>query len=547
MTTDHRSRRLARQPPLRWIAVVGAIVFVAVLVWGLFGPDVPIRVSRETTFLTQPLAADGLPDYGEAKLAAMGPAPKPEDNAAVELLQVMWPLGFQATDLPAVCKALGIPDVAPVESLQVPSKEAAAEMDRVMYDPSGSRRPWTGAEFPEIEGWLVAQAAALDRLVAAADRPRCWLPWPALLGSESNVYQIRGPNMRCRDVANKLCWRAMWHAGAGRHAAAWRDIRAVYRFSRLLADPTDFPGASAFLHAFDTSAQADAALTHGLLALPGLPAELLGEIRRDLDRLGPLSDPADLFRGERLNVIDWITFLYRMPGGRTARRQALVRPVLVLADAAAPAWFEAMWSRMDTYDQLAVRTSLDWNVALERVNAYFDAADSAMRLPSHTARKAALERLGKDFIVRHFVKGTWSREFRSSLLGQIYTSSLHGALDISSRGQASFDLARVAAALAAWKADRANDNEPYPKTLDELVPQYLSAVPLDSFIEKPFFYERRGEGYLLASMGDNGAYDGGDDRSGWIVGGEWQESEQEVDRQKSDIVVRIPVPALAPR
>jgi hypothetical protein len=555
VTIDHRSRRLARQPPLRRIAVVGAIVFVAMLVWGLFGPDVPIRVSRETTFLTKPLAADGLPDYRAAMLAAMGPVPKPEDNAAVELLQVMWPLGIQATDLPAVCKALGITDVAPVESLQEPSKEAAAEMHRVMFDPSGSRRPWAGAEFPEIEAWLVAQEAALDRLVAAADRPRCWLPWPVLLGSESNVCQSWGPNMRCRDVANTLCWRAMWHAGAGRHAAAWRDIRAVYRFSRLLANPTDLPpGASAFLHAFDTSAQADAALTHGLLALPGLPAELLGEIRRDLDRLGPLSDPADLLGGERLNAIDWITFLYRMPGGRTARRQALERTVLVAADAAAPSWFEAMWSRMDSDDQLAVRTSLDWNVALEWVNAYFDAADSAMRLPSHAARKAAIERLERDFILRskwgaagHFVKGIGSREFRSSFFGNSHLISLYGYLDISSRGQASFDLARIAAALAAWKADRANDNEPYPKTLDELVPQYLSAVPLDSFIEKPLLYERRGEGYLLASAGDNGAYDGGDDRNGWIVGGEWQESQQEVDRQKSDIVVRIPVPALAPR
>jgi hypothetical protein len=147
----------------------------------------------------------------------------------------------------------------------------------------------------------------------------------------------------------------------------------------------------------------------------------------------------------------------------------------------------------------------------------------------------------------HFVKGIGSREFRSSFFGNSHLISLYGYLDISSRGQASFDLARIAAALAAWKADRANDNEPYPKTLDDLVPQYLSAVPLDSFIEKPLLYERRGEGYLLASAGDNGAYDGGDDRNGWIVGGEWQESQQEVDRQKSDIVVRIPVPALAPR
>jgi hypothetical protein len=110
------------------------------------------------------------------------------------------------------------------------------------------------------------------------------------------------------------------------------------------------------------------------------------------------------------------------------------------------------------------------------------------------------------------------------------------------RSQASFDFRRTAAALAAWKADRVAGEEPYPETLEALVPKYLAAVPLDPFSDKPFIYERRGEGYLLASVGSNGVYDGGDDMSGWIVGGEWQTTEQDVDRKKSDLVVRMPVP-----
>ena len=74
------------------------------------------------------------------------------------------------------------------------------------------------------------------------------------------------------------------------------------------------------------------------------------------------------------------------------------------------------------------------------------------------------------------------------------------------------------------------------------MPQYLPAVPLDPFSDKPFIYERRGDGYLLASVGENGVYDGGDDRGGWIVRGAWRATSQDVDRDKSDIVVRMPVP-----
>ena len=73
---------------LRWITAGIVVVLLALILWGLFGPEPPITVSRETTVLTEPLAADGLPDYGAAVVASLGPAPKPEDNAAVELLQV---------------------------------------------------------------------------------------------------------------------------------------------------------------------------------------------------------------------------------------------------------------------------------------------------------------------------------------------------------------------------------------------------------------------------------------------------------------------------
>lgn len=562
MNAEHPSRPRARLRSLRWIALFGAIV-AATLVWVLFGPDKPIRVSRETTFLTEPLAADGLPDYRAATLAAIGPPPKPEDNAAVEHLQVMWPLSFEEADLPAVCKALGIPKVAPADLLQYPTSWGEKKVKSDDFSASQTR-PWTVAEFPELEAWLVAHEAAIDRLVAASDRPQYWLPNPSLLGSKDGESLLGSgvADTRARFVASALCCRGMWHAGAGRHAAAWRDIRAVYRFSRLISGPSRVKQSLvAVYEAGNASTAADAALTFGLLALPDVPEEVLLEIRRDLDALGPLPNLADALGGERLAMIDWLVWLNRLPGGRAARRHALDFPTIRDISDGEPerswrSWLQSMWWQLYTLEQAAVSTSLDWNQVLRRANAYLDALDTAVRLPTHAAQVAALERLEQEYgcgprsewsRAGVVFQGLISRNRRGEVLSDLLLPASTPLLSSLARLQVSFDLARTAVALAAWKAAHTGGGEPYPETLDALVPQYLSAVPHDPFIEKPFLYERRGEGYVLASVDQNGVYDGGNNRDGWIAGGEWQATKQKVDHKKSDMVVRIPVPTRAPR
>ncbi len=544
--SDEPVTRASRRPwwqDLRWITAGVVAGIVGLLAWGLFGPEPPITVARNTTFLTAPLAVDGLPDYGAALLAAMGPAPEPEENAAVELLQVLWPLGINAADQPAVCQALGVPATPPADPLRDPTLDAATKVTHEMFD-AALERPWTGAEFPELAAWLVAREAALDRLVGAADRPRYWLPSPTLLRREPQmlVGMLLPELSDVRMVARLLVCRAMAHVGAGRHAAAWRDIRAVHRLGRLLAVPEKEPQFMVTqLVAMATNAQADAALTRGPLAAADLPIDVLAGIRRDLDALGPLPKPADGLANERLVGIDAIVCLARRtPGGRTGRRNALfgIGPGGLLG--------------------AALLTSLDWDLVLERMNAKYDRFDAAVRLPTRAARQTQLDQLTQELqepvslsrsgweTAGQVLLGSCSRGHRSVFVSDawhaLFLPATGGGLNALTRGQASFNLTRTAAALAAWKADRAAGDESYPETLAALVPQYLPAVPLDPFTDQPFIYERRGAGYLLASVGDNGVYDGGDDMNGWIVRGEWQTSRQEVDSRKWDLVVRMPVP-----
>ena len=83
---------------------------------------------------------------------------------------------------------------------------------------------------------------------------------------------------------------------------------------------------------------------------------------------------------------------------------------------------------------------------------------------------------------------------------------------------------RLAFALAAYKGENAN----YPVTLDVLAPKYLAAVPGDVFTGRAMQYRRDAAGYVLYSLGLNGADDGG----------RWVDDQPPGD----DVRVRMPLP-----
>lgn len=71
--------------------------------------------------------------------------------------------------------------------------------------------------------------------------------------------------------------------------------------------------------------------------------------------------------------------------------------------------------------------------------------------------------------------------------------SASGLIEAGDYSAASVGLAANAVALRRYKLDHGA----YPNTLDELVPSYLKAVPLDPFTERPPKYKRQGAGFEL--------------------------------------------------
>jgi hypothetical protein len=542
----------------RWIIGCLVVVTVGTLLWGLFGPEPPIIVSRETTYITEPLRPDGMPDYRAYVLDRMYPRVPPEENAAVAVLHATWPMQFKPTQLAALCKALGISDTPPespplisanddqelLDELnklidQGPSKGGTAALP---HSPAASvigraeRIPWRREECPPLAAWVARQAPAIDRLVEAAGRPRYQLPPPALLVARQDDWLIilgLSSSWTYRAMWSALLERAMLSLGEGRMSSAWRDIHAVHRLGRLVAPAGSRRSHLELFNALFASERATAA-TLVLLDSPQLSVEQAASIRFDFDALPPHIDATSCLEWGRLEALDTIVAV----AGMTRSERAAT-----MASGGAPTW--------------CARTSIDMNIVLQEANALHDAIATAASLPGLSGRRLAIEEIERGFAARRAPPTGWenvalilrlvtnradrSIHFSERVLG-ITTSSLCSVVDAATRATARASLLRVAVALVEYRVRGVGgDGHPYPVTLDELVPDLLAAVPIDPFSKKPFVYERRGDGYLLYSIGENGIDEGGTDDQ--ISQGEWRLPGADArNMARKDIVIRMPRP-----
>jgi hypothetical protein len=134
-------------------------------------------------------------------------------------------------------------------------------------------------------------------------------------------------------------------------------------------------------------------------------------------------------------------------------------------------------------------------------------------------RKALSERLGMVILV-------------------IFSPSTDTPATVDDRAAMTFELTRLAFALAAYRADYGS----YPVTLDDLTPKYIREVPKDVFSDSEPHYRQDGKGYLLYSVGSNGKDDGG---RGFENG---RRGDECVKKDWDDLVVRMtnPSPVAAP-
>lgn len=481
-------------------------------------PRPKIALSRETTFITEPLAEDGYIDYLAALNAISSQGVTPDNNAAVPFYQAFGPRDVLQERREHVARLLGIqppPEqgkyfIDETSYIQRNRKVAllagdhAEEVDQPLESQFelARHRPWLPDDFPLVAAWLKENEQALELIVAASKRERFYFP---LFGSGDHPMVIAASLpmvLHARNASGALIARAMLRLKRGEADEAWADVLACHRLARLIPQGPTLIECLVGIAIEGAAAHADAAIAHH----GGLSAEQARRLAEQLRRLPPMPKMVDKIRtGERFMFLDAVSMMAR-------RGTAEIRLLTGSGgDTSGLVAGLANW---------AGAWAINWEEPLRMGNAWFDRFVEAFGKPTRAERDAAIAQIEAD--VQQLAQQArdpkkWLAELLTSSPGRsmgrqigrmlvaLLLPAISSVVKAEDRGAVYTAFGQVAFALAAYRADHGE----YPADLAQLVPQYLAAIPEDPFANAPLRYERKGAGCLVYSVNINGRDDGG--------------------------------------
>jgi hypothetical protein len=377
-----------------------------------------------------------------------------------------------------------------------PTEQELADFDRAQ------REPWSSREIPLVANWLATNKKALELIVSATRRPRCYLP--LVESPQSGLLAIQLPVLQnSRDAARALAARAMLQLKEGRVSDSEQDLQTCHRLARLIGQTPFLMGALVAIAIDAVAYEGDARL----IEYGHLSAERALAYQQELRKLAPLPVMAD--------VIDvWERFVLLDTVSQLARDQSNPLDVLTGQEGSWP-WDLQLAAKIITH-----RSLTKWDDALRFANEEFDKAVAAARKPTVLERKKAFNaferqlaalrpefwdpgKLGVWFFTT-MLRRDMGRQV-GVLLTFFFMPSLSAGCDAENRARTRETFGQLGFALAAYRADRGA----YPQDLSVLAPRYIARVPNDLFTEQPLHYKRQEDGFLLYSVGANGVDNGG--------------------------------------
>jgi hypothetical protein len=531
--------------------VVGVLFALAAVVPHSAAADKPgevpktlVTISKETTVVTGPLDEEGYVDFLAAVNKRQSDGVTPETNAAVLLRKALGLLEVKGNQQyrDEYDRMLGIDPAG--EGIYVPlvdvAREEGIENAETAFDlqAAAQKQPWVGGDYPLIAKWLSVNAAALEMVVEATERPHFYTPYISGDASPKLVSVLLPALQETREAARALSARAMWHAGEGDVERAFDDLETIHQLARLVGQDPTLIGGLVGIAIDGVADQGDVAVASMGLHTP----EQLASYLARLNRMGPFPAMADrLDYIERMMFADVVISLAR---GKVDK------------DALGMMGMHGPGSGLLQQLPRLMMGSIDWDAMLRDGNKWYDRLVAAMREETYAQQAAALEAIDAD--IKSLAEGSKSplrlaaivlsdSKTRGQLvgkqIGEVLVSLLLPATQAASnaehRGQMKFDLSRLAVALEVYRATTGE----YPESLDALAVDILKEVPRDRYSGEPLRYEVRGEGYLLYSVGANGKDDAATSHLSGTKRGEHVAEGEEVDSEAGDdLVIRVPLP-----
>jgi hypothetical protein len=475
---------------------------------------VPLVISKETTYITQPLRSDGSPDYLGALNQRLSEGVTPENNAAVLFWRAAGP-GILPSQLRRhYFQMLGVPPppetgeyfVAVDKWIDRHRPNESELVEKSFNNLSlAVTRPWSKQEFPVLAEWIAASSKPMELVMAGTKRPRRYDPLMLANEQEESLVNALLPDtQQCRDFARCLVARAMLRLKEGKADEAWSDLLACHRLARLTAEGPFFIDALVAIAIDGTASVGD----YALLEHAKLTATQISKMRRDFAGLPPMPRIADLMdQSERFVVLDFALSMNRQI---TSQYGADMKKL-----------------------GLSLTAGVDWNIVLRIINSWYDRLVTAVRKPTRAERQKAIDEVESDLKKEGAEAMNWKslaslllnrRKVASWRVGMIVSSLMMPAEGVVStaedRWTMQFEITKLALALAEYHAKHSR----YPVRLITLAPKYLREVPKDIFNnDADLHYSRKGDGYLLYSVGENGKDDGGRGRDDAKNGEGWDD------------------------
>ncbi len=480
-------------------------------------PQARYKISKETTYVLGPLDEDGYIDYAEALHKKLSQGVTTKNNANVLVWKVLGPRPEGGKMPQQFFQWMGIKE-PPVQGDYFKSFYTYLKK-RNLIGPGGmqkfwkqldqaSKRPWTGAKFPELAGWIQDNQKPLDLLRKMNERPRYYSPVTPVAFRKPRAGLISAllpAVQKCRALARALELRAMFYLGAGKPEEAWKDLLTCHRLGRLMTQGATLIEALVGYALSTIAVEGEMKLIqYGKLSSKQAMKHL-----DDLRKLPPIKPMEAIVEvGERFMFLDTVRLIDQ--GGisavtalilprRAEKIDPRIKPLMSRIN-----WSSALKNANQWYDRLVVTLRGDPSKGRAYREKQLDKLEARMK----KLRKS----LNDDKVVRSILAGQKKPEIAlGEIIGDILLAELLPALrkvqNATDRTRQFDKVAQIAFALEAYRQDQKR----YPEKLAKLTPKYLKKIPKDIFSEKELIYRAKKTSYLLYSVGVNGL----DDKGRW--------------------------------
>ena len=472
-----------------WLKTIlsGAVCTLVVpLIWvtinyrpGVTDGNPLVDVSQETTRIIEPLNENGDVDFLEVINLRASKDVTPENNAAVLYVRALGNVGYEPESL--FEKFLSRMELDKSSIMDTPFIEFGTwrkeeherlSIDQLSLDSNSpenlqaqydylvsSYAPWSPEQFPSIARWLEDNRECMNIVRAATKREFCYFPLVSNSKPELMGALLPGAT-KMRELARYFLVSASLHLHEGEIDLFLEDLRCIKRMSEHLAScPTLVERLMSSALARVVLSQAEKACLSNLKS---------GDLKKVIEFVASLQFRNDLAsridQCERLVVLDAMVSMGRGEGPNGAS---------------------------------VIFQFTDWNEALRFINAEFDRIVEVCEIEDSVQfrqqAEEAEDRLRKfeDEVGSESVGATLGgRTAKGKWIGKLMTAQMMPAFraigNVDAAVRSEQEMLLIALAVSAFRADQGR----LPENLQQLVPEYLATIPIETYTNEPFKFFR---------------------------------------------------------